>query len=208
METAVPGSRLRSASKPQKAAKPPKERKAYKPGLSGWRKELWDWTKALLIAAAVVLLLRAFVFQLSTVKKVSMEPTLHENEWLFVNKIALRFGSLERGDVVILKEPSENGEGKEYLVKRIVGIPGDSLEIRGGELYINGELKVEPYTDAKIEDGDFGPITVSADHYFVMGDNRHMNASKDSRAFKEVPKDLIQGRADFIVWPISRLKQL
>lgn len=179
-----------------------------KPGLSGWRKELWDWTKALLVAVIIVLLLRAFVFQLSTVKKVSMEPTLHENEWLFVNKIALKLGSLDRGDVVILKDPSEGQGKKDFLVKRIVALPGDTLEIRNGELYINGELKVEPYTDVKIEDGDYGPTTVSAGHYFVLGDNRHKSASKDSRAFKEVPEDLIEGRADLIVWPISRWTKL
>ncbi|MFC6553956.1 signal peptidase I [Cohnella cellulosilytica] len=176
--------------------------------MTGWRKELWDWAKALIVAAAIVLLLKAYVFQLSTVRKISMEPTLHENEWLFVNKIALRIGDLDRGDVIIFKDPSEGGEGKDFLVKRIIGIPGDKLEIRGGELYLNGELKVEPYTDSKIEDGDFGPTTVSPGHYFVMGDNRHHSASKDSRAFKEVSGELVQGRADLIVWPISRIKKL
>jgi len=205
-ETAIPGSRRRSSSPPKE--RKPKKEKAYRPGLSGWRKELWDWTKALIVAAVIVLLLRAYVFQLSTVKKVSMQPTLHENEWLFVNKIALKLGSLDRGDVVILQDPSGAGEKKEFLVKRIVALPGDTLEIRDGELYVNGDLKVEPYTDSKIEDGDFGPTTVGEGHYFVLGDNRHMNASKDSRAFKEVPEELIQGRADFVVWPISKLKKL
>lgn len=193
-EPKASGTRRRSAHKP--------------PLLSGWRKELWDWTKALVIAAIIVLLLQAYVFQLSTVKKISMQPTLKENEWLFVNKIALEFGSLKRGDVVILKDPSDGPEHKEYLVKRVVGMPGDTLEIRGGELYINGTLTVEPYTDAKIEDGDFGPTTVSPKHYFVMGDNRHERASRDSRAFKEVPESLIKGRADLIVWPISRWAKL
>jgi len=204
-ESTVPGSRRRPAPKAQPK---PKKEKAYKPGLSGWRKELWDWTKALLIAAVIVLLLRAYVFQLSTVKKVSMQPTLRENEWLFVNKIALKLGDPKRGDVVIFEEPSGDGGKKEFLVKRIVGVPGDKLEIRGGELYVNGDLKVEPYTDSKIEDGDLAPTTVSEGHYFVMGDNRHRNASKDSRAFGEISGDLIEGRADFIVWPIIKLKKL
>ena len=76
-ETAASGGRRRSAPKPR---------------MSGWRKEIWDWTKALIVAAIIVLLLRAFVFQLSTVKKISMQPTLYENEWLFINKIVLEFG--------------------------------------------------------------------------------------------------------------------
>ncbi|TVY03370.1 signal peptidase I [Cohnella terricola] len=182
--------------------------KEERSGLSGWRKELWDWTKSLVVAAVIVLLLKAYVFQLSTVKKVSMEPTLHENEWLFVNKIVLKLGSLDRGDVVILKDPSDGTDHKEYLVKRIVGVPGDTLEVRDGELYINGDLKVEPYTDVKIEDGNFGPTRVTPGHYFVMGDNRHLKASRDSRAFKEVPADMIKGRADLIVWPITRWAKL
>jgi signal peptidase I len=190
------------------AASSGRKRSVQRTGLSGWRKELWDWSKALIVAFVIVLLLRAFVFQLSTVKKISMEPTLYENEWLFINKIVLKLGSLERGDVVILKDPSEGPDRKEYLVKRIVGIPGDTLEIRNGQLYINGELKIESYTDVKIEDGDFGPVKVDLGSYFVMGDNRHMDASKDSRTFKQVPENLIKGRADLIIWPISRWAKL
>ncbi|MBW5445619.1 signal peptidase I [Cohnella sp. CFH 77786] len=176
--------------------------------LVGWRKELWDWTKALVVAFAVVLLLRAYVFQLSTVKMHSMQPTLQEKEWLFVNKIVYSFGHPGRGDVVILKDPSGGPDRKDYLVKRIVGMPGDRLEIRRGQLYLNGQLTVEPYTDSVIEDGDFGPTQVSAGHYFVMGDNRHLGGSKDSRAFKEVPEDMIIGKAEFIVWPIVRWAKL
>ncbi len=190
------------------AASGSRRRSVSKQGLSGWRKELWDWSKALIVAFVIVLLLRAFVFQLSTVKSYSMQPTLYEHEWLFINKIALEFGSLGRGDVVILKDPRTGPERKEFLVKRIIGMPGDTLEIRAGQLYINGALKVESYTDVKIEDGDFGPTTVSPESYFVMGDNRHEHASTDSRSFKEVPEDLIKGRADFIIWPISRWAKL
>jgi signal peptidase I len=173
-----------------------------KPRMAGWRKELWDWTKALIVAFAIVLLLRAFVFQLSTVKSYSMEPTLYEKEWLFINKIAYEFGKPERGDVVIFKDPGP--EHKQYLVKRIIGVPGDTLEIRNGQLYRNGELTIEPYTDSKIEYEDVPAFKVSAGHYFVMGDNRRQGASRDSRHFKEVPEDIIKGRADLIIWPITR----
>jgi signal peptidase I len=187
---------------------PRKRQSVTKPFLSGWRKELWDWTKALVIAFAVVLLLQAYVFQLSTVRQHSMEPTLHERQWLFVNKISYEFGHPHRGDVVILRDPSSGPDRKDFLVKRVIGVPGDRLEIRNGELYLNGELTVESYTDVKIEDGDFGPTQVSTGHYFVMGDNRHLNASKDSREFKEVPENTIKGRAEMIIWPISRWAKL
>jgi signal peptidase I len=185
-----------------------RKRSVQRADLTGWRKELWDWSKALIVAFIIVLLLRAFVFQLSTVKSFSMEPTLREHEWLFINKIVLDIGSLKRGDVVILKDPSEGPDRKEFLVKRIIGMPGDTLEVRGGQLYINGQLKVEPYTDSSIEDGDFEQVQVDAGHYFVMGDNRHLNASKDSRTFKQVPEEMIKGRADLIIWPITRWAKL
>lgn len=183
-------------------------RTAKKRFLTGWKKEVWDWSKAVVIAGAIVLLLKAYVFQLSTVKHQSMQPTLYENEWLFINKIAYEFGDPKRGDVVILKDPREDENRKEHLVKRVIGLPGDTLEIRNGQLYLNGEMTVERYTDVKIEDGDYGPFTVSANHYFVMGDNRHMNGSTDSRAFGEVPRDMIEGRGDLILWPISRWAKL
>lgn len=170
----------------------------------GWRKEVWDWTKALLAAIVIVAALQTFVFQLSTVKMHSMEPTLYEKEWLFVNKISYRFGHPSRGDVVILKDPSATAGRKKFLVKRIVGIPGDKLEIRNKQLYLNGKLQIEPYTDTDVEDGDYGPVTVGAGHYFVMGDNRHAGASKDSRSFQEVPENTIKGRAEAIIWPVVR----
>lgn len=176
--------------------------------LTGWRKELWDWAKALIVAFAIVLLLKAYVFQLSTVRMHSMEPTLYEKEWLFVNKIGYAFDHPGRGDVVILKDPGSGQDKKGYLVKRVIGLPGDRLEIRGGQLYVNGELTVEPYTDTVIEDGDYGPTQVSEGHYFVMGDNRHRNASRDSRAFKEVPVDMILGKAELVIWPIVRWTKL
>src|SRR5690606_2127153 len=103
---------------------------------------------------------------LSKVEGHSMEPTLEPHEWLFVNKIGYRIGQPERGDVVILKDPSMDAGRKEYLVKRVIGEPGDSIEIRGGQLYVNGELQIEAYTDVEIEGADYGPVVVEAGRYF------------------------------------------
>ncbi|MFC5649820.1 signal peptidase I [Paenibacillus solisilvae] len=203
----------RKRSHAQAAVKPPKE----KPGKAGkqgsnkppWITEVWDWSRTLSIAVIVVLLFHYFVFNLSTVKGQSMEPTLYEKEWLFINKYTYKFGgSPERSDIIILKDPSEGVGKKEYLVKRVVGIPGDTIEIRQGQLYRNGQLVVESYTDTEIEDLDYGPLKLDDDRYFVMGDNRHARASKDSRIFGPVSKDMIRGRADFILWPIIKLNSL
>ncbi|TMV45140.1 signal peptidase I [Paenibacillus mesophilus] len=167
--------------------------------------ELWDWTKSIAVALVIVILLNMFVFNLSTVKGHSMEPTLREKEWLFVNKLTFLIGHPDRGDVVILKDPDMQSVDRQYLVKRVVATPGDKVEIRGGKLYVNGEAVSEPYTDIKIEDGDRGPIVVEEGRYFVMGDNRHQLASKDSRTFGTVPEKAIQGRAEFILWPLRQM---
>jgi len=205
-EHASVGSRKRSQStdmskKPVKPQKPSRE-------TAGWIKEVWDWSRTLIVAVAIVLLFHFFVFNLSTVEGQSMEPTLYEKEWLFVNKYSYRFGSPKLGDVIILKDPTEGADKKEFLVKRIVGVPGDKIEIRSGQLYRNGELIIERFTDTAIEDIDYGPFVVEKDRYFVMGDNRHARASRDSRSFGTVPDTLIRGRADYILWPITKLNTL
>jgi len=163
--------------------------------------ELWDWIKSIAVALVIVLLLNLYGFNLSTVKGHSMEPTLKEKEWLFVNKFSYLIGHPARGDIVILKDPDMHTVERQYLVKRVVAVPGDKVEIRSGKLYVNGEEVSEPYTDIRIEDGDRGPIVVEEGRYFVMGDNRHQGASKDSRIFGTVEEKAIQGRADFIIWP-------
>ena len=169
-----------------------------------WKKEVWEWVKSIGIALVIVLFLNHFVFNLSTVQGYSMEPTLEEKEWLFINRVVYLFGEPERGDIVILRDPKRDLGRNQYLVKRVIGVPGDTVEIRGGKLYINGEWFEEPYIDTPIEDGDMAPVTIGEDEYFVMGDNRHWRSSLDSREFGPVPESLIKGRADFVIWPLSR----
>lgn len=172
----------------------------------GWQSEALSWAKTLIVAFIVVLIVHYFGFNLSTVEGRSMEPTLQDDEWLFVNKFIYLVGSPKVGDVVILKEPV-GGEDK-YLVKRIVGVPGDRIEIFNKQLYRNGELVEESYTDTLIEDMDYGPSLIEDGRYFVMGDNRHMRASMDSREFGTVPGSLIEGRADYILWPYKQIRRL
>ena len=156
-----------------------------------WLAELLNWGVTLIVSILVVLGVNYYVFSLSTVEGHSMQPTLYEKEWLFVNKISYLLGSPRNGEVVILRDPAQAGERKEFLVKRIVAGPGEVVEIRQGELYRDGALIVEPYTDVMIQDSDYGPVTVPADHYFVMGDNRHASASRDSRSFQAVERKAI-----------------
>ncbi|SDO67460.1 signal peptidase I [Paenibacillus sp. yr247] len=166
--------------------------------------ELWDWTKSILVALLVVILVHQFGFNLSTVRGHSMQPTLQEGEWLFVNKAITYLKAPQRGEIVIIKESEEIALAQYlFLVKRVVAIGGDEVQGRAGLLYVNGNKVEEPYTDTPIEDGDFGPTLVGQGHVFVMGDNRHEAASADSRRFGEVPDSLIQGRAEYVLWPFA-----
>ncbi|MHA6482658.1 signal peptidase I [Paenibacillus sp. strain BS8-2] len=169
------------------------------------RKNVKDWTKTLILSIGMIFILHYWVFQISLVEGQSMEPTLQENEWLFVNKFSYLLGEPGRGDVVVVQDPFGEGDKDRLLVKRIVGMPGDRIEISGQKLYINGELVDESYTDTPIHDINYGPVQIGELHYFVMGDNRHERASLDSRMFHAVPRERIVGRADAIVWPVKQL---
>lgn len=175
---------------------------------SRWLRELLEWGKTIVVALIIVLLLHFFVFNLSTVEGQSMEPTLVEKEWLFVNKLVYLTGSPSHEDVVILEDPDSRPNATDYLVKRVIGLPGDTIEIRNHQLYRNGELIVERYTAVEIDGPDMAPVVVEAGQYFVMGDNRHSRASRDSRSFGTVPERAIKGRADLILWPITRIHKL
>lgn len=170
--------------------------------------EVWDWAKTIVIAFVIMMLLNLFVFNLSMVKGQSMQPTLYEKERLFIDKIVYDFKSPSRGEIVVLRDPSDGPDKKEFLVKRVIGIPGDIVEVKNHKLYVNGQMQVEPYTEVEIQDPDFGPLKLDKDHYFVMGDNRHAGASKDSRSFGSVTAKAIVGRAEFIFWPVSQIKGL
>ncbi|XMB27218.1 signal peptidase I [Paenibacillus sp. BR2-3] len=173
-----------------------------------WVVQLRDWILTTAAVFIIMSLLNIYVINISTVKGQSMQPTLWEGEKLLINKITLSFAHPKRGEIIVLHDPSTGINRKEYLVKRVIGIPGDTVEVRDHKLYVNGILKEEPYIDTEIQDTDFTPLTVENGSYFVMGDNRHAGASKDSRYFGSVPQDSIIGRAAYIWWPLSKLNSL
>ncbi|MNI30062.1 Signal peptidase I P [compost metagenome] len=175
---------------------------------SGFVAELWDICKTVAISFIIMIFVNAFVFNLSMVKGESMEPTLEEGERLFVNKVFYYFSDPKRSDVVVLKDPSEGIDKKPYLVKRVVAVPGDTVEVRDRQLLVNGKAQSEPYTDIAIEDSDIDAIQLGEDEFFVMGDNRHEGRSKDSRYFGAVKRDFIVGHAEFVFWPITKIRGL
>lgn len=165
------------------------------------------WSKEIIIALVLVWLILTFVAQNSTVYGSSMAPTLENGEMLLMNKFIYRFTEPQRGDIIVFtyEDPIQ---GEEYLIKRVIGLPGDTIEIMDGMVYINGtaydESKyLEMSTDIK---GDVEyPFLVPENSYFVLGDNRAN--SKDSR-FSEVgavPKEQIVGKASIRFWPFDKI---
>jgi signal peptidase I len=166
---------------------------------------LRDVIFALMMATLVVV----FVVQPVKVEGTSMLPRLHDGERIFVNKLIYyklpdlrKYGwpALERGDVVVFWPPHD--PDKSY-VKRIIGLPGETVEVRAGRIYINGQELNEPYLDPHMNAAHAtqSPVQVKEHYYFVMGDNR--DNSSDSRVWGLVPEKYIYGKALFRYWPLS-----
>lgn len=166
--------------------------------------EVKDWVISMLIAVALAIIIRTFVIELYIVDGPSMNPTLLHAERLVVNKFIYSIRPPERGEIVIFKFPKDQTRD---FIKRVIAIPGDTIEIRAGQVLVNGELQNEPYILSKTR-GDYPLSTVPEGTIFVMGDNR--NNSEDSR-FADVgfvPFELIQGKAMLIFWPLDNWKAL
>jgi signal peptidase I len=159
------------------------------------------------IVETIVLFLVVFIVSRLTIGNYailgqSMEPNYHENQRLLVDKVSPLLFGYQRGDVVVVRSPIQDIE----LIKRLIGKPGDVIELRDNQVYVNGVLLDEPYLPPNAQSGlyfDTNRWTLGEDQYFIMGDNRSF--SQDSRAFGPVPADHIIGRALLLYWPLSDL---
>lgn len=165
-----------------------------------------DILQIVIFAGAIFLVLYLLVMQPHKIKGASMEPNFHDGEYLLTDKISYRFGEPGRGDVIIFKAPGTNGDD---FIKRIIGLPGETVSVKEGKVFINNTLLKESYLpiDFTTGPGTFLPegalATVPAGHFFVFGDNR--NHSADSRSFGFIEKSSIIGKAWFLYWPINNL---
>jgi signal peptidase I len=162
---------------------------------------VWEFLHDLSVAVLFCFFLIAFVAQAFRVQGTSMEPLLLDGERIVVNKFIYRFQPIERGDVVVFWFPRDPSIS---FIKRVVGLPGDLVEIRSGQLLVNGLAAPEAYLPSSFRDGDsFPPTEVRKGYYFVLGD--HRRSSNDSRSWGEVPEKYIYGRAVFRFWPFDRV---
>src|ERR1700732_691736 len=168
------------------------------------RNEIRVWTRDLLIAIGLALVIIVFLYQPVKVEGTSMAPLLSDQERIFINKFVYRFEPIDRGDVVVFWYPLDRSKS---FIKRVVGLPGETVEIRKGVVFVNGVSLAETYVPPQYEDlTDFGPVRVPRDNYFVMGD--HRISSNDSRVFGTVASHYIYGRAVFAYWPVDHFGSL
>lgn len=166
------------------------------------KRMLREGLTTLVPAAVITLAINAFVAQAMVVEGPSMQPSLYLNERVIVEKVTYRLEhGPQRWDVVTLDLPGE----EEELIKRVVALAGETVEVRDGQVYINGQLLVEPQP-TRPGGPDYGPMVVPAEHVFVLGDNRAN--SRDSRYFGPVPIKRIMARAVLVYWPLDRVKAL
>ena len=161
--------------------------------------------KIVVLAALIVGPIKFFVFQPFYVKGASMEPTFHDNEYLIIDKISYRFRDPQRGDIIVFKYPNDPSQ---YFIKRVIGLPGDTVRIGGGQVQItsNGETAIlnEAYLPADTVTQGEDEFELASDEFFVLGDNR--SSSLDSRRIGPVDETYIIGRTWLRAWPITKAK--
>jgi signal peptidase I len=162
---------------------------------------VWELLHDVSMAVLFCFFLITFVAQAFRVQGPSMMPVLHDGERIVVNKLIYRISPIQRGDVVVFWYPHEPSVS---FIKRVIGLPGDRVEIREGQVFVNGREMDESYLQADFRDDGSMPLTeVKRGFYFVLGD--HRNQSNDSRAWGEVPEKYIYGKAFFRFWPFRSI---
>lgn len=169
-------------------------------------REFFKETISIVIIAFIIsMVLRTWIIEGRIVPSGSMLPTIRLNDRLLVTKLIYHFKDPQRGDIIVFRPPDQIG-AKDDLVKRLVAIPGDKVEIKKGQLYVNDKVQREPYLHAAMN-YEFGPVVVPPNSYFVMGDNR--NNSYDSHLWGVwLTRDHLIGKALCIYWPLDHLQTL
>ena len=177
---------------------------AERPSSPATRRELRYWARDLVVALVLAMVIIVFFYQPVKVEGTSMAPLLSDQERIFINKFVYHFKPIERGDVVVFWYPLDRSKS---FIKRVVGLPGDRVVIRAGNVYVNDRQLEEPYVPPQSLDmSTYGPVRVPDDMYFVMGD--HRVSSNDSRIFGSVPAGFIYGKAVFAYWPWNQFGTL
>ena len=182
-------------------------------------RKIFEWVAVIGTAFIVAFIIKAFLFQAYYIPSPSMEPTLGIGDRVIVNKLSYKLHDVNRGDLIVFENPSTSTGEISDLIKRVVALPGEKLQVLDGKVYIDGNLMIEPYLEASDNTFDFAApegcigvkgvlneCVVPDGHVFVMGDNR--DNSRDSRIFGPVDIETIVGRAFVRVWPLGDFQRL
>ena len=160
---------------------------------------VWETAKIIIISLAIIIPIRYYLVQPFFVKGASMEDNFHDGDYLLIDEINYRFNQPKRGDVIVFRYP---GNPSQFYIKRIIGLPGDDVEIKNGAIKINGAPIGEPYLPASLQTEPNSKIKLAKEQYFVLGDNR--TRSSDSRFWGTLPKEKIMGRVLVRLWPVAK----
>ena len=170
---------------------------------------VWEITKVMVISLAIIIPVRYYLIQPFYVKGASMEPNFFDSEYLIIDELSYRFNEPVRGQVVVFRYPRNP---QEYFIKRVVGLPGEEVQIKDGKVFVfndenpEGFVLTEDYLGSSVitySDSEI-KVAVGPDEFFVLGDNR--SSSRDSRSFGPVNKSFVTGKVLFRGWPISRVE--
>lgn len=164
-------------------------------------KEIKEWIVSIVIAAVIAFLIKGFVIDTMLVDGTSMLPNLHNRDRIIFEKISLYSHSIKRGQIIILNPPEK--PKSVYYVKRVIGLPGEKVEIKNGFVYINGQKLSEAYLASGTYTGDDMKLTVPEGSVFVLGDNREV--SEDSRIIGPIPIKNIKGHAILRIYPFDKI---
>lgn len=180
-----------------------------------WRlpsgREAFSWVLAFALAFSVIWTTQTFAFQPRRVQQTSMYPTLHDGDVIFMDRLSLKFSDVRRGDIVVFNPPYSS---EAPLIKRVLGLPGETVSASLGEIWINGKLLKENDDKTQNDYQSFNPakdpkaegVKLADDEYFMVGDNR--GGSYDSRSFGPVKRKEMLGKATAILWPLGRIQKL
>jgi signal peptidase I len=165
------------------------------------RDEILSWVKMIVSAFLIAMVLRTFVFQMALVNQISMNPTLYEGQMLVISKINYFIGDPQRGDIIVLKDEAEN----KLLIKRVIGLPGEEIQVQNGKVYIDTKELQPDYTSFPTYAYTQDTWTLPQGEYFVMGDNREHSRDSRSEDVGLVARTNIIGKAVFRIWPLNKL---
>ena len=173
--------------------------------IKGFVEFVWEVAKIVILAFAIVIPIRYFLFQPFVIQGSSMEPNFHEADYLIVDELSYRFRNPERGEVVVFKYPLDTTK---RFIKRVIGLPGEIVEIRNGDVIITSTIGqavtlTEPYIPTNLKAPDMNPYKLGEGQYFVLGDNRPY--SSDSQDWGELPAKNIIGKVELRLWPLNQL---